>query len=75
MLFVNIDHAQRPEFEALVRSLHQHERLDRLILKKAHLLLTASYYRERLLLIARLRRYSCPFVCLTATSLPLPYRN
>jgi hypothetical protein len=41
-----------------------------LILEEAHLLLTASFYRKRLPLITQLRRYRCPFVCLTAT-LPL----
>ena len=59
LLFVDVDNAQRPGFEALLGSLHRYE--------EVHLLLTASHYRERLLLIAQLRRYSCPFVCLTAT--------
>jgi superfamily II DNA helicase RecQ len=62
LLFVDVDNAQRPGFEALLGSLHRHGRLE-----EVHLLLTASHYRERLLLIAQLRRYSCPFVCLTAT--------
>jgi superfamily II DNA helicase RecQ len=70
LLFVGIDHTQKPEFEALLSSLYQHGRLDWLILEEAHLLLTASHYRGRLALIAQLRRYGCPFVCLTATLPP-----
>jgi hypothetical protein len=63
LLFVDVNHAQRPEFEALLGFLH---RLDRLILEETHFLLTASYYRERLPLIAQLpvrlpHRYPPPF--------------
>jgi hypothetical protein len=75
VLFVDVNHVQRPEFEALLGFLHRHRRLDRLILKEAHLLLTASHYRERLPLITQLCRYSCPFVSLTIKEIPVPWRG
>jgi len=48
LLLVDIGHAVRPDFAALLSRLQLHRRLDRIVLEEAHLLLTASHYREKL---------------------------
>ena len=66
LLLMNIELVVENSFVFFVASLHAMSRLNRLFLNKAHLLLTARYYRRNIDVINQLRRVSCLFVCITA---------
>lgn len=70
LLLVDIETAVTPDFLAFARSLHAMDRLDRIVLDEAHLLLTAGHYRRKIVAVGVLRRIPCPFVCMTATLPP-----
>jgi len=70
LLLVDIETAVTSSFLAFVQNLHAVGRVDRLVLDEAHLLLTASHYRESIGAIGMLRKIRCPFVCMTATLPP-----
>ena len=70
LVFVDVDTAVTSPFLAFLKQLHDLGRVDRLILDEAHLVLTASSYRENLGRLGMLRQVPCPFVCLTATLPP-----
>lgn len=70
LLLVDIETAVTPYFLAFARALHALDRLDRMVLGEAHLLLTAAHYRRQIVAIGVLRRVPCPFVCMTATLPP-----
>ncbi len=71
LLFVDVEQVSSVGFQTLLEALARHGRLDRIVLDEAHLVLTASHYRQELGRLITLRRFPCPFVCLTAT-LPPP---
>jgi len=71
LVFVDVDTAVTSTFITFVKQLSDIDRLDRLILDEAHLVVTASDYRENLGLLAILRQIPCPLVCLTATLPPI----
>jgi len=75
LLFVDAERVSGSIFQHFLSELHAAGRLDRIVLDEAHLLLTASHYRESLPALAVLRRYRCPFVCLTATLPPRAERE
>lgn len=75
LVLVDVENAAMTGFLTLMQGLHQTGRLDRLVLDEAHLLLTAMHYREQLGLLGTLRRFACPFVCMTATLPPSSERD
>ena len=75
LVLVDVENAASAEFLTLMQCLHQTGRLDRIVLDEAHLLLTAMHYREQLSLLGTLRRFHCPFVCMTATLPPSSERD
>ena len=75
LLLVDAERASSPSFQTLLSELHAAGRLDRIVLDEAHLLLTASHYRQQLPALATLQQYHCPFVCLTATMPPTAERE
>jgi len=70
LVFVDVESATTDQFVAFLRQLHDSGRVDRLVLDEAHLVLTASHYRDNLGWLGKLRQVPCPFVCLTATLPP-----
>ena len=70
LILVDVQQASGADFKTLLQRLQAAGRLDRLVLDEAHLLLTAGHYREHLGLLVELRRFDCPFVCLSATLPP-----
>ncbi len=70
LVFVDVDSAVTQSFRAFLQRLQKTGRLDRIILEEAHLLLTASHYREQLGLLGVLRNIGSPFVFMTATLPP-----
>ena len=75
LLLVNVDLAITNSFIAIVQTLQNCDRLDRLIIDKAHLILTAAHYRENLELLRVLRQVRYLIVCLTATLPPIEERE
>lgn len=71
LVLVDVETAVSSTFITFVRQLHESNRLDRLVLDEAHLVLTSADYRENLGLLGVLRHVRCPFVCLTATLPPI----
>lgn len=70
LLFIDVDLAVTDHCRAFLLSLQENGRLDRIVLDEAHLILTASHYREQLGFLGYLRTLHCPFICLTATLPP-----
>lgn len=70
LVLIDIDLAVSERARSFLRALYANNRLDRIVLDEAHLLLTASHYREKLGLLGALRSIPCPFVCMTATLPP-----
>ena len=70
LVFVDIESAVTRHFMAFLQQLHDNGRVDRLILDEAHLVVTASHYRDNLGWLGALRQVPCPFICLTATLPP-----
>lgn len=70
LLFIDVDCAATDHCRAFLRALLENGRLDRIVLDEAHLILTASHYREQLGKLGYLRTLACPFICLTATLPP-----
>ena len=70
LLFMDVDCATTDHCRAFLRALLENGRLDRIVLDEAHLVLTASHYREQLGKLGYLRTLACPFICLTATLPP-----
>lgn len=70
LIIVDVELAVLFTFFAFLRALHHDGRLNRIVLNEAHLLLTASHYRENLGSLGVLRRVKCSFVCITATLFP-----
>ncbi len=71
LVLVDVEIAVTPSFNAFAKQLSDLGRLDRLVIDEAHLILTASDYREHLGLLAILRQIPCPLICLTATLPPI----
>ena len=67
LLFVNIEIAIINNFVSFARFLHAMNRLDRIVFDEAHLLLTASHYRSKIVDLSVLRRISCSLICMTIT--------
>ncbi len=70
LVLVDVEMAVTPAFHAFAKQLLDMDRLDRLVIDEAHLILTAADYREQLGLLGVLRRIACPLICLTATLPP-----
>ena len=70
LLLIDVEMVSNPSCIGFLHRLQAEDRLDRIVLDEAHLLLTAAHYRACLTLLANLRRVHCPFVCLTATLPP-----
>ena len=70
LVLVDVETAVTPAFHAFARELLARDRLDRLVIDEAHLILTAAGYREHLGLLGALRQIACPLICLTATLPP-----
>lgn len=70
LLLVDVELAVTDEFLTMTRALHAMDRLDRIVIDEAHLILTAAHYRSHLISLGLLRRLQCPFVCMTATLPP-----
>lgn len=75
LLLVDAERASSQTFQQLLADLHAAGRLDRIVLDEAHLILTASYYREQLPSLSILQRFHCPLICLTATLPPSAERE
>ena len=71
LLLVNVDLAITNFFIAVVQALQNYDRLDRLIIDEAHLILTAAHYRENLELLEVLRqvRYLIVYLIITLSSI------
>ncbi len=70
LVLVDVEMAVTPAFHAFAKQLLDMDRLDRLVIDEAHLILTATDYREQLGLLGVLRQIACPLICLTATLPP-----
>ena len=75
LLLVNVDLAITNSFIAIVQTLQNCDRLDRLIIDEVHLILTAAHYQENLELLKVLRQVRYLIVCLTATLSPIEERE
>ena len=75
LLIVDAENASAPPFMTLMHGLQRLGRLDRIVLDEAHLLLTASHYRDHLGLLSQLRQLRCPFIGMTATLPPSSERE
>ena len=69
LVFVDINTAVTSTFIIFVKQLSNIDRLDRLILDEAYLVVIALDYRENLGLLIILRQIPCPLVCLIITLL------
>jgi len=67
LLLMNIETIVTLDFLVFARALHALNRLDRIILNEAHLLLIVAHYRCQIVVIEILRRVLCSFVCMTIT--------
>ena len=70
LVLVDVEKAVTPAFHAFAKQLLDANRLDRIVIDEAHLILTAVDYRENLGLLGVLRQIKCPLICLTATLPP-----
>ncbi|KAL2038903.1 hypothetical protein N7G274_008425 [Stereocaulon virgatum] len=70
LVLVDVKTAVTPTFNAFAKRLLDTDRLDRLVIDEAHLILTAADYREYSGLLGVLRQIACPLICLTATLPP-----
>lgn len=67
---MSVDQAIRSCFRAFLGQLNATKGLDRVVFDKAHLILTASYYRPKMVLVRQLRSLFHQVIFLT-TKLPL----
>lgn len=70
LLFIDVDLAVTDYCDIFLLLLQENSHLDCIVLDEAHLILTASHYREQLGFFRYLRILHCLFICLT-TTLPL----
>ena len=70
LVLVDVERAVQAPFLSFLKALNREQRLDRIVLEEAHLVLTASHYREHLGMLGVIRQVQCPFVCLTGTLPP-----
>ncbi len=62
LLFIDVDCATTDHCRAFLRALQENGRLDRIVLEEAHLVLTASHYREQLGKLGYLCNLACLFI-------------
>ena len=55
------------EFHIIIRALHVNDRLNRIVIDETHLILIVAHYRSHLLVLKKLRRVQCFFVCMIVT--------
>ena len=67
LLLMNIETTITSNFVSFARFLHATNRLNRIVLDEAHLLLIASHYRSRIVELNVLRRVFCSLICMTIT--------
>ena len=75
LLLVNVDLAITNFFIAIIQTLQNCDRLDRLIIDKVYLILTATHYRENLELLKVLRQVRYLIIYLTTTLLSIEERE
>lgn len=70
LLLVSVESACSKELRGHLLRLQRQDRLDRIVLDEAHMVLTDSSYRELLRQVCQVRRTLVPFLALTATLPP-----
>jgi superfamily II DNA helicase RecQ len=71
LVFASMEHADSSEFRTYLYRMELAQQLDRIVLDKAHLVLTAASYRANLEAALQLRHLQCQLIYLTATLPPI----